>query len=184
MLRHHQKAKWGGNVCFSQEVKKKHSITFIIDLWSLKKKKKLNKLGQESVAFILPLLHYKKKLDSFFWLFKLICIDVSFSLMICLLSILRQSGSGPLLVLWIIVWCLFLYYPYETFFFYSKNQILILLIFCIVSFLIHPYFFLPSPFRLFLVFTPPLASWIDYKLIYFLPFFLFINVGLNWTLQV
>ena len=61
--------------------------------------------------------------------------------MICLLSLLKQSGSVPLLILCFIVWCLFLYYPYETFFFYSKNQILILLIFCIVSFLIHPYFF-------------------------------------------
>ena len=149
MLRHHQNAKRGGNVCFSQEVKKKHSVTFIIDFVIFKKKTKLNKLGQESVAeianfipvFILLLLRYKKKLNPFFWLFKLICIDVSFSLMICLLSLLKQSGSVPLLILCFIVWCLFLYYPYETFFFYSKNQILILLIFCIVSFLIHPYFF-------------------------------------------
>lgn len=144
----------GGNVCFSREVKKKHSITFITDLWFFKRKKKLNKLGRESVAeianfipvFILPLLQYKNKLNPFFWLFKLICIDVSFSLMICLISILRQSGSVPLLVPYFIVWCLFLYYPNETFFFYSKNQILILLTFCIVSFLIHPYFFLPSHF--------------------------------------
>ena len=132
MLRHCQNAKGGGNVCFSREVKKKHSITFIIDLWSFKRKKKLHKLGRESVAeianfipvFILPLLHYKKKLNPFFWLFKLICIDISFSLMICLISILRQSGSAPLLVLYFIVWCLFLYYPNETFFFYSVDKLL------------------------------------------------------------
>lgn len=135
-------------------------------------------------VFILPLLQYKNKLNPFFWLFKLICIDVSFSLMICLISILRQSGSVPLLVPYFIVWCLFLYYPNETFFLLFKNQILILLTFCIVRIFSFTIFsFLPL-FRLFLVFTPPLASWIDCKLIYFLPFFLFINVGLNWTLQV
>lgn len=133
-------------------------------------------------VFILPLLQYKNKLNPFFWLFKLICIDVSFSLMICLISILRQSGSVPLLVPYFIVWCLFLYYPNETFFFIQKSNFnFIDLLYCQFS---HSPLFSSFPFLGSFWFLPHLLLLeLTVNSFYFLPFFLFINVGLNWTLR-
>lgn len=65
-----------------------------------------------TLVFILPLFHCKKNLNPFFLIFNFICINVSFSLTICLISLLRQNSSVPLFVLGIVYSCLFLYYAY------------------------------------------------------------------------